>query len=56
MKTVFGHFKCVYGEKVNMRTPEGTPNKTKKPARVTTSYFSATKYVRQYIIHKTVGF
>ena len=32
-----------------MRTPEGTPNKSKNPAKLTSSYFSATKYVRQYI-------
>ena len=32
-----------------MRTPEGTPNKTKNPAKLISSYFSATKYVRQYI-------
>lgn len=46
-----------------MRTPEGTPNKTKNPAKLTSSYFSATKYVRQYIrpwdltvIPETLGF
>ena len=32
-----------------MQTPKRTPNKTKKPAKLTSSYFSATKYVRQYI-------
>lgn len=36
--------------------PREHPTEPKKPARVTSSYFSATKYVRQYIIHKTVGF
>ena len=34
-----------------MRTPEETPN-----TKYTGSFFNATKYVRQYIIHDTVGF
>ena len=34
---------------INMRTPEGTPNKSQNPPKLTSSYFSTTKYVRQNV-------
>ena len=36
-------------KEINLRTPEGTPNKNHNPSKLTSSYFSATNYVKQNI-------